>query len=220
MIDDKIELKGSLDELINLNSIELDVTKLQSPAVQQLEYKVQSAKNAVLDKRFSAFSPSISATFKWADSSWYAGYDGTAPDPSKSASLSLSASIPLDGVLPWSSRNDAIDSAKDTVKELELQLDNEKKNFKRTVDSSLRSIKQSQEAIKYKQANVKLAQRTYDMTSEAYNRGTKDLLTLQNANTSLLNAEVSLKSEVLTLIKTILNLENTAGIPFGTLGDK
>lgn len=220
MIDDKIELKGSLDELINLNSIELDVTKLQSPAVQQLEYKVQSAKNAVLDKRFSAFAPSISATFKWADSSWYVGYDGTAPDPSKSASLSLSASIPLDGVLPWSSRNDAIDSAKDTVKELELQLDNEKKNFKRTVDSSLRSIKQSQEAIKYKQANVKLAQRTYDMTSEAYNRGTKDLLTLQNANTSLLNAEVSLKSEVLTLIKTILNLENTAGIPFGTLGDK
>ena len=65
-----------------------------------------------------------------------------------------------------------------------------------------------------------MAQKSYDMTAEAYNRGTKDLLTLQNANTSLLNAQVSLKSETLTLIKAILNLENTIGVDFGSLGRK
>ena len=55
------------------------------------------------------------------------------------------------------------------------------------------------------------------MTSEAYNRGTKDLLSLQSANTSLMNAQVSLKNEILVLIKSILNLEKTIGVPFGTL---
>ncbi|MBR0494601.1 MAG: TolC family protein [Treponema sp.] len=217
-LDEEVELDGSLDDLINLNEITVDEKNVQSSSIKQLEYKIASAKNSVMDKRFSAFSPSLKASLDWSDRSWYVGYDGTAPDAQKSASISLSATIPLDGVLPWSARNDAIDTAKDTLKDLELQLENEKKNLTRTVMSSLRSIKQSQESIKYKQANVKLAQKTYDMTAEAYNRGAKDLLTLQNANTSLLNAQVSLKSETLTLIKAILNLENTIGIPFGTLG--
>lgn len=207
---EKIELAGTLDDLINLNEISVDVKTVQSSSIKLLEYELENAKNSVLETRFSAFAPSLSASFNWSD--------GTASDVQKPASLKLSATIPLDGVLPWSARNDAIDSAQDTVKDLELQLDNEKKNLARTVMSSLRSIKQSQESIKYKQANVTLAQKTYDMTAEAYNRGTKDLLTLQNANTSLLNAQVSLKSETLTLIKTILNLENTIGVEFGTLG--
>ena len=207
---EKIELAGTLDDLINLNEISVDVKNVQSSSIKLLEYELENAKNSVLEKRFSAFAPSLNASFNWSD--------GTASDAQKPASLKFSATIPLDGVLPWSTRNDAIDSAQDTVKDLELQLDNEKKNLARTVMSSLRSIKQSQESIKYKQANVTLAQKTYDMTAEAYNRGTKDLLTLQNANTSLLNAQVSLKSETLTLIKTILNLENTIGVDFGTLG--
>ncbi|WP_296320380.1 TolC family protein [Treponema sp. UBA3813] len=216
--DEKIELEGSLDDLINLNEISLDSQNVQSSSIKLLEYKLAAAKNTVLEKRFSAFAPSLNASLNWRDQYWYMGYEGTAPDPTKTTSLTLSATIPLDGLLPWSVRNDAIDSAKDSAADLELQLENEKKNLKRTIDSSLRSIKQSQESIKYKQANVTLAQKTYDMTQEAYNRGAKDLLTLQNANTSLLNAQVSLKNETLTLIKAILNLENTIGVPFGTLG--
>lgn len=218
---EKIELAGTLDDLINLNEISVDVKNVQSSSIKLLEYELENAKNSVLETRFLAFAPRLNASFNWSDEKWYVGYDGTLPEDKKakkSASISLSATIPLDGVLPWSTRNDAIDSAQDKVKKLELQLDNEKKNLARTVMSSLRSIKQSQESIKYKQANVTLAQKTYDMTAEAYNRGTKDLLTLQNANTSLLNAQVSLKSETLTLIKTILNLENTIGVDFGTLG--
>lgn len=217
-INEKIELQGSLDDMINLNEIKIDIKNIKSPAIKTLEYKLESAKNTVLDKRFSAFAPSLNANFTWKDASWYAGYDGNAPDPTKTSSISLTATIPLDGLLPWSAKNDAIDSAKDSVADLELQLENEKKNVLRTVFSSLSSIKQSQSSIQYKQANVKLAQKTYDMTQEAYNRGTKDLLTLQNANTSLLNAQVSLKSETLTLIKAILELENTVGADFGTLG--
>ena len=119
--------------------------------------------------------------------------------------------------MPWSHNNTAIDSAKDKVSDLELQIDNERKTFVRTINSSLRSIKQSQEAIKYKQANVELAEKNYSMTSEAYNRGTKDLLSLQNSNNTLLQAKVSLNSEILTLAKTIIKLESTIGADFGSL---
>jgi outer membrane protein TolC len=222
MIDDEVELTGSLNDYLYLDEIAVDEKTVTSSSIKNLELKIESAKTSVLDKRFSAFAPSLNASFKWEEKTWYAGYTGKeeAEDPKKSASLTLSASIPLDGLLPWSSKNDAVDSAKDTLKDYELQLENEKKTFVRTIGSSLRSIKQSQEAIRYKQANVELAQRTYDMTLEAYNRGTKDLLTLQNANNTLLSAQLSLNSETLTLSKNILSLENTAGLKAGELVKK
>lgn len=220
MLFDDVTLTGSLDDYLYLDEISVDLKNVKSAELDLLKSKVESAKNSVLDKRFSAFSPSLNASLSWRDASWYVGYDGDAPDATKSANLTLSATIPLDGVLPWSSRNDAVDSAKDSVKDYELQFDDKLKDVKRSVDASVRSIKQSQEAIRYKQSNVDLAQKTYDMTSEAYSRGTKDLLTLQNANSTLLEAKVSLNNEILTLARDIMSLEYTIGADFGTLTEK
>lgn len=217
MIDDEVELSGSLEDFLFLEEVKVEPENLQSSTVRQLEIKLEEAKNSVLEKRFSAFAPALSASFKWEDGKWYAGYDGSAPDPKKAASLTLSASIPLDGILPWSSKNDAIDSALDSVKKAELDLDDGRKTFLRTVNSYLRSIAQSQEAVRYKQANVELARRTYEMTFESYNRGTKDLLTLQSANNTLLSAQVTLNSEILTLAENILSFEQAAGLEFGSL---
>lgn len=216
MLNDKVELTGSLDDCLYLKKIEVDIKNYKSSSIKNLELKLESAKNTVLDKRFSAFAPGLNASLSWSDGSWYAGADD-AKDVAKSSSVRLSASIPLDGALPWSVKNDAVDSAKDSVAGYELQLDDERKTFMRTVNSALRSIEQSQSSINYKQANVELAQKTYDMTLEAYNRGTKDLLTLQSANNTLLSAQVTLNSEILTLTKNIMELENTLGVDIGSL---
>lgn len=220
MIDDEIELSGSLEDFLFLDEIKVDTKNLTSSGVKQLEIQLKEAENSVLDKKFSAFAPSLNASLKWEDGKWYAGYDGTAPEAKKSATLTLSASIPLDGILPWSVKNDAVDSAMDAVKKAELELDDGKKTFLRTVNSYLRSIAQSQEAVRYKQANVELAKRTYEMTLEAYSRGTKDLLTLQSANNTLLSAQVTLNSEILSLGETILSFEKEAGLEFGSLMKK
>ena len=222
-LDEEIELSGDLDSLINLNEIKLDGIEITSSSVKTLEKKIEAAKNSVLDKRFSAYAPSLNASFSWRDQYWYAGYDdgkgGDAPDATKSATLTLSATIPLDGCLPWSAKSDNIESAKDSLSDYELQLKNAKTSLRISVDSYLRSIKQSQAAIKSKQANVKLAQKSYDMTYDAYSRGTKDLLSLQSSNNTLLSAQLSLKSEIYTLLKNLMNLENLLGLKFGTLGE-
>ncbi|WP_147633896.1 TolC family protein [Treponema pectinovorum] len=219
MIEDEVELTGSLSDELFLDEVTVDEKNVTSSIIKVLQSKLESAKLSVLDKRFSAFAPTVNATYSWKDSTWY--YANTQQsDPKKSSSITLSASIPLDGILPWSSKNNAIDSAKDSVKDYELQLDDEKKSLIRTINISLRSIKQSQEAILSKQANVELAQKTCDMTEEAYNRGTKDLLTLQTANNTLLTAQLTLNSEILTLTKAMLNLERAAGLNAGSLKNK
>ncbi len=212
-IKQKVELKGSLDDAVKIGDISLDGIEINSSAVKKAELAVNSAKTGVMDKRFSAYSPSLSASFKYSDTTTDKASVST---NTNSSTLTLSATIPLDGVLPWSTRNDSIDAAKDSLKKAELELDNAKTSVQLSIDSSMRSIKQSMAAVKAKQSNVVLAQKTYDMTKQAYDRGTKDLLALQNSLNSLLSAQLALKNESYTLVKNILTLENTIGVPFGT----
>ena len=200
-IQDKVELEGSLDDILFLGEITLEGMDFNSDEVKLLEKKLEGAEISVLDGKFSAYAPSISSSVKWNDT----------------FSASLSASIPLDGVFPWSSQNIAVKKAKNSVTDLQLQLSDAKKDFLREIQSSLRSIRQIQESIKYSQANIALAEKTFLMTQEAYSRGTKDLLTLQNAGTTLLNAQVTLNSNILSLGKTILELENSIGCDFCSL---
>jgi outer membrane protein len=215
----EITLSGSLDDVLALGSVTLGSAKLddlveKSLSVASLEKQVESARNSLTASRFSAYGPTINAgwtyqpTIKSSDTS----------NAADSGSLTLSATIPLDGWLPWSTGSDNVATANDTVKNLELQLENAKTTAKVNIQNYSRQIDQAQSTIQSLQANINLAQQSYDMTLEAYNHGTKDLLSLQTASDSLLQAKVSLKSEAYTLIKAVLNLENTSGVPFGTLG--
>lgn len=216
----EVELSGNLDEMIRLEEISLDGFEVSSSKIKNLEKKIEAGKNAVLASRFTAYAPSLQATVRFSDGSWFMGYDGTVPETAKSTSLTLSASIPLDGLLPWSSKSDNIASAKDSLEDYELQLKNARTDLQLSVDSVLRSIKQSQAAIKSKQANVNLAQRSYNLTWNAYTHGTKDYLAVQTSLNSLLSAQLSLKNETYNLIKSILSLENTIGVKFGTFSAK
>ena len=209
------DLQGSLDDVVIADKISLDGVEIKSATVASLEKQVESAKTSLLSSRFSAYAPSISASWRHALS--VSPNSEKNSDPTDSGTVSLTATIPLDGILPWSTRADSVNSAKDKIADLELQLADAQKSLAVNTESALRKIRQSQSSIKAKQATVDLAQRTYDMTMQAYNRGTKDLLSLQNASDSLLSAQVSLKSEQRTLINAVLELENTIGVPFGTL---
>jgi len=218
-LDTDITLSGSLDDIIALGAVSLGNAKVddlveKATAVATLEKQLEIAETAVSADRFSAYGPTVTAgwTYKPTET------NKTSGDPNDTGTLSLAVSIPLDGYLPWSEKADTIATAKDTVADLKLQLQNEKTTVKVNIQNYLRQIQQAQTTVKSLQANIGLAQQTYDMTLEAYNHGTKDLLSLQTASDSLLEAKVSLKSEAYTLIKAILNLENTIGVQFGTLG--
>ena len=85
------------------------------------------------------------------------------------------------------------------------------------VQNSTKKILQQQSQLDTLKKTAELAQKTYDMTLKAYNHGSKDLLTLQNASDSLMSAKVNLQQQMYNLISEIMDLENTLGIPFGSL---
>ena len=134
--------------------------------------------------------------------------------------LGVSVSIPLDGYLPWSTGALSVAAQKATLKDLQLQLENQKTTAEISIQNSAKSIMQAQSQLDLRKKNVELAQKTYDMTLNAYNHGSRDLLKLQNAADSLMSAKINLMQQKFTLISAVLDLENTLGIPFGTLGTK
>lgn len=210
--EQEIELKGNLKDYVSKKEIDYQLNIEEVPSVQALERQIESAKITLLSARFNAYGPTISAGYTY-------GVSGTVDsDVTRTQNqISLSVRIPLDGFMPWTSTAINVDSAKTSLEDLELQLENEKANTKLNIETSIKKIKQAQEQLKLLESNVELAQKTYNMTLTAYNHGSRDYLTLQNASVSLLNAQINLEQQRYNLIAAVLELENTLGLEFGEL---
>ena len=216
--DEKIELSGSLSDAVPPESFTVNQTVDDLPAIKKIKASIEQQENSLLATRFSAYGPSVTASYSWG----LGGNDQTEglKEGQESHSLSLSMRIPLDGYIPWSSGANNIASQKANLQDLKLQLENERTTASLNLQNSIKNILQKQSQMDLIDRNVELAQKTYDMTLAAYNHGSRDLLTLQNASDSLLKAKTERESKKYELISAILDLENTLGVPFGSLGDK
>ena len=208
----KISLFGSFENILNLKNISIEGMELNSFSVESLQKQIDSAKNSLLASRFTAYGPSLSAYYSYN----YSSIDGGS-NWDDNGTLSLQASIPLDGFLPWSNSALNVQSKKDSVKSLELELEDAKVSLEVNISTLMNKINQCLENISLRKNSIELAQTTYEMTLESYSHGTKDLLSLQTASDNLLSAKVNLIFEAYNLICAVLDLENAAGIPFGTL---
>ncbi len=214
----EIELKGSLDEILNLKEISFDLLpKVTEPApnVKSAEYDVEIAKNSLLDSRFSAYAPTVTGSYNYGKS--YGEKNTGKYGWTTNNELSVGISVPLDGLLPWSTRAVNVKTNATALDTAEKKLEDAKTTVAVQTESYIRKINQAVKQIDSLKATEELANQTYQMTLTAYNYGKTDFLSLQNANDSVLSAGVSLKSQAYTLISAILDLESVLGIDFGTL---
>ena len=87
---------------------------MKSNTVAGLEKQLEMAEMSLLATRFSAYGPSLSAGISYT----YAGKDmneGEFVWGDNGPNLSVSASIPLDGFLPWSSGAQSIVNQKEKI---------------------------------------------------------------------------------------------------------
>jgi outer membrane protein TolC len=208
-----ITLSGNLEDVLSIGAISIEGIEAHSANVASYEKQLEIAKNALLATRFSAWGPSISASYNYT----IRGDTKNGLKNTDYGTFSLSLSIPLDGYIPWTNGGQSIANQKDAVANLEMELDNARMTQDINIQSAIKKIEQTQDSIQLRKSSVTVAQQSYDMTLSAYNHGTRDLLTLQSASDNLQNAKMNLLSDALNLITAILDLENTLGVPFGTL---
>lgn len=212
-VQEEVELDGTLDDFLSLGEIVLNPEEIRPPAITLLEKQLETARSTLTATRLYSYGPTISLSWGWQPTATNADEFKNWDDH---GSLSIGLSVPLDCYLPWSSAADSIADAKDAVTDLELQLEDTKLNVGSNIASYLRQVNVSRSSIETCNANVNLARKSYELALEAYNRGARDFLSLQDASDTLFEAEVALLSATYNLSVTILNLENTTGIPFGT----
>ena len=215
----EIELDGSLDEILELKEISFDLlpeVKEPAPNVKSAEYDVEIAKNSLLDLRFSAYAPTVTGSYSYGKSHGENQKTGEY-EWSTTNNLSVGVSVPLDGVLPWSTSAVNVKTNATALDTAEKNLEDAKTTVAVQTESYIRKINQAVKQLDSLKATEELASQTYQMTLTAYNYGKTDFLSLQNANDSVLSAGVNLKSQAYTLISTILDLESVLGIDFGTL---
>ena len=211
-----IELEGDLDDVVQKVKLSEEILHgdiEELPSVKSAQNSVDSAKAKLLSTRFSAYGPSVSASYTYGKSNSSLYGDET------TNKITLGVSIPLDGYLPWSTGALSVASQKESLEELKLQLEDEKTSAAINVRNSYNTILQAQSQLETLEKNVSLMQRSYEMTRIAYNNGSKDLLTLQKAEDNLLTAKTSLQQQEFTLISNVLTLESTLGVPFGTFSN-
>ena len=211
---EEIELVGNIEDFLNIGKIEINKNIEEVPAVKTILANMELAKTQLLATRFSAWGPSISASYSYGK----AGTSASSDLRTTGNSLSLSLRLPLDGFLPWSNGALSIANQKANLQDLELQLKEKKESVALEIQNNIKNIEQAQAQLKVLESNVQLAQKRYNMTLTAYNHGSKDLLTLQNASDALMTARDNLNSQKIKIFSAILDLENTLGVPFGTLG--
>ncbi len=206
-ISENIELDYNLDEVENSVITEKDITINidEIPEIKRMELDISVQKNNLLDDRFSYFGPSITASTK-----------ATLDD--LSFNYSLGVSIPLDGFLPWSAKALKIANTKRSLEKQEVSLEERKKQLSKEIVQSYKDIQVSKTKLEMLDKNILLAQKKYDMTLDAYNHGSRDLQTLQTASDSLMEAKNKRQSQIFNIINLILKLEDTLGLPYGTLG--
>ena len=210
--EEQINLNGSLDQIAKIKSVSIEGIEAQSLELAALQKKLEIARNSLLANRFSAYGPSLNAGWTYRPT-WTNNSNGA----NDNGGLSLSVTIPLDGFLPWSSKANNIASAKDTIADYELQIADKKTSLKVNAQSGVKKIEQLISSIKTLESSVTLAEQSHKMTQEAYNRGSRNWTELLTARNSLEQARLNLKQQAFNLASSILTLENTLGVPFGTL---
>lgn len=212
--DVKLNLKGSLEGFSNFDEEKVQVNLSEISAIKKLEKQIESAENQLLATRFGAYGPTLSASYSIdAGQTLKEGQEFKM----KNHSVSLGVAIPLDGYLPWSNGAMSIANQKDSLASLKENLEAQKRTTQLSIENSLRTIRQAQSQLKSLEATANLAQKTYDLTQIAYNQGSRDLNSLRNAEDSLISSKTQLQSQNYTLVNAILELENTLGVPFGSL---
>lgn len=184
-----------------------------SPTVTALQMSLNLAKAKEAAARRSMYYPALTLGMSYRPTS-----SDNAATWKDAGSISATATFALDAMLPWSQASQTAAAAGDSVATLAISLAEARTGAELQVRSLTRRIDQARSSLKALRLNATLAERTYALTEEAYRFGTKDVLSLQNAQDNLQSARLQVLSQLNTLISAALDLEYAVGVPFGTLG--
>ncbi len=214
-LDEGVFLSGNLEDFIRQYESSFDENKKieiadavssgNIPSVLNLKKQIEAALKEVSAARLTAYGPN--AVVSYSASPALSGIN----QGQLKQSASIGISIPLENLLPFSKGADSIQSTKDSVNDLQLQLKEKSKTVSADYSHIIQSLSQKEESLASLKNFVNLAQKNYEATKFAYSKGMTEFLSMQNASKENLEAKMNLQNELLETLKLYISLEKLYG---------
>ena len=194
---------NSEDLLARYGGNNLDIQALQN-SIDQLKMNL----NAL---NLSSWTPALVISYGWQPTlaPYALDFDkwGKGSNWSDKGSLSFTLAWNITNMLPFSKNRQQAADLKANLAKLELTMETLRENQKIEVRKAVDTLNQAREQIDAMGRNVTLAQRAYEMSSRAYRNGTKELLDLRDAESSLNQAKLGQLSQKYNYISALMDLE-------------
>lgn len=202
----KLELVGNLDvEHYDFNSDLLVLSFLANRLdVNANLLKVELEENQLAITIASSKTPSLSLSATWSNSVSDVFEDSAWAD---GITMSATVNIPIDAYILGSSENLDIKDAQRSVEQSRLSLESTISDAEEDIRSIIMELEGAWANIETTELSVKLAQKTYEMTEKAFQKGTSELLDLEDAQNKLLEANQNLLLSKYTYLSGMLDLE-------------
>ena len=213
---EEVVLQGDVENLV---PDKLDLSDIpdeyETPELRKLRASLLVAESSRKELRGSSLMPELSLGWNinpyWNDLS-------NGDDYVDRGALSATLRWHLDNLIPNSSGNLKIKQLEDNAERLRLQIAEEEEESISRVENLVRQIRQQQESVKTLDMTREVAEKTLSLTEEAYRYGTKDMLDVSDAQFTVRTAEMDILQRKFDIYCSILELEYTLNMTFGTLG--
>lgn len=164
-------------------------------------------------ERASVFMPRLSARLAWSPSlsPAFASASWSAAETWRTGSATLSLSIPLDPLVPESPDRLAIDAAQDDLAQQTAALTELERATTADAWELAYALELSRRRVVVLQQAVGIARERYEATLAAFDSGGVELLSVQDAQADLEQAELDLLLERFAVVSALIDLDELAG---------
>jgi len=121
--------------------------------------------------------------------------------------FSISLSLPLDGLLPFSSTGVDLANMDNALAALKANLEAASQGTEAQITGLVLQLQQSRSSIDRLSLNVDLANRAYQMAERGYNSGAYDLLQVEDADNKLRESKLGVLQEKFAYLSSLFDLE-------------
>lgn len=136
-----------------------------------------------------------------------AGFDSLFNGANQTQSANLTLNVPIDN----QTLKQAVLSAKVSLKQAKLALEQDKWQKETTAINSWNSVKSAERAKRFAEEAEMLQEKTYQVSYQKYLHGLIDSLELQTAQVQLIQAQQTMLSAQITYLKALVNLDYLVG---------
>jgi len=181
---------------------------------------LQSARRAQVYSLTPSLSLSWNFTSAFTKDPWKDSWFGSKDDWRNSGSLTVALGVRLHSLIPFSTDFQSIKSLDDQIKTANIGLTQMINAAEIEIYNTILSLERTRTSTEALAQTVSLAEQSYRLTEQAYRAGLQDYYQVQSAQQSLNQARVQMLEQQFNYLNSLIDLEYSIGVPFGTLSKR